>query len=658
MKYRPEIDGLRTVAVVPVILFHAGATLFSGGFVGVDVFFVISGYLITTILIGELETGRFSIINFYERRARRILPALFFVMLCTLPFAWAWMLPNQMKDFSQSLFAVTVFGSNFLFWKTSGYFAAAADEKPFLHTWSLAVEEQYYVLFPIFLFLAWRFGRNRVFWMIAGFAGLSLLISEWGWRNEPKANFFLFPTRAWELFAGSIAAFLIKSHGIRPNNILSGIGLLAILFSIFFYTEATPFPSVYALLPVGGSVLIVLFATRDTLAGRLLSTKPFVGIGLVSYSAYLWHQPLFAFARIRLTEAPSLTLMLFLSVMAVVLAGFSWKYVEQPFRLKAVTSRRLIFQGALVGMVVFIALGLTGNALSPRFEQYWLAKQPENVRETYVVLSRANPELSNWGADEFGNQDLAECRFSARNPTQEVQTRLFACAEKHGPGVLILGDSHAMDLYGVVASRFQDNPFIVGITQGGCRVFDWEPECHYDDTAAFIADHPEVFGKVIFEQAGVFLLQEENGTKGSREMFSRLRLTQPVEHIVPDLEHIGIAVDYVTELSKHVPVLWFLPRAEPHIGTNYVLRNGCEGRYFFREKQLELFDDLERVIAAAVDATGAEQLTWVSQNDLFGFDLSKDYMTCDDIYWSDGDHFSETGEVLFGERLPDDFVAF
>ena len=308
--------------------------------------------------------------------------------------------------------------------------------------------------------------------------------------------------------------------------------------------------------------------------------------------------------------------------------------------------------------MVFVALGVFGAALNPRFEQYWLAKQPENVRDTYVVLARANPALSNWGADEFGRQDLSECRFSARNPIPEVQERLFACAEQYGPGILILGDSHAMDLYGVVASRFEDHPFIVGITQGGCRVFDRDPGCHYDDTAAFVADNPEVFGKVIFEQAGVFLLQEENGTKGSREMFSRLRLTQAVEHIQPDLQHIGIAVDYVTELSKSVPVLWFMPRAEPHIGTNYVLRNGCDGKYFFRDKQYELFEDLERVISTAVDAVGSDQLTWVSQNDLFGFDLTTDYMSCEDIYWSDGDHFSETGEVLFGSRLPDDFVAF
>ena len=220
VKYRAEIDGLRALAVLPVILFHADFELFSGGFVGVDVFFVISGYLITTIIISEMTEGKFSIINFYERRARRILPALFFVMFACIPFAWMWMLPSQMKDFSQSLIAVSLFASNILFWRESGYFDAAAEEKPLLHTWSLAVEEQYYVLFPIFLILAWRFGKNRVFWMIVVIAAISLLLSELGWRKQPAANFYLAPTRAWELFAGSIAAFIVQEQGVQKNNSL------------------------------------------------------------------------------------------------------------------------------------------------------------------------------------------------------------------------------------------------------------------------------------------------------------------------------------------------------------------------------------------------------------------------------------------------------
>ena len=160
MNYRREIDGLRALAVLPVILFHAGFETFSGGFVGVDVFFVISGYLITTIILAELEQGRFSIVNFYERRARRILPALFLVMLVCIPFAWIWLLPSDMKDFSQSLIAVAIFASNILFWRESGYFDTAAELKPLLHTWSLAVEEQYYVLFPLFLMLFWKLGKR------------------------------------------------------------------------------------------------------------------------------------------------------------------------------------------------------------------------------------------------------------------------------------------------------------------------------------------------------------------------------------------------------------------------------------------------------------------------------------------------------------------
>ena len=363
MKYRAEIDGLRALAVVPVILFHAGFELFSGGFVGVDVFFVISGYLITTILIEYIENQRFSIVNFYERRARRILPALFFVMLCCLPLAWMLLLPNQMKDFAQSLVAVSLFASNILFWRESDYFSAAAEDKPLLHTWSLAVEEQYYILFPVFLFLAWRFGKNRVFWMVVVFAAISLALSEWGWRNRPVANFYLAPTRAWELLAGSIAAFIVQKRGVEKNNTLALLGLVAIIFSIFAYDESTPFPSVYALVPVLGVVLLVLYADKDTYAAKLLSTKLFVGVGLISYSAYLWHQPLFAFARVRSLGESSTAELIFLSIITIVLAYFSWRFIERPFRSTApgAFSRKSVFVSALVGFVSFSAVGVYGH---------------------------------------------------------------------------------------------------------------------------------------------------------------------------------------------------------------------------------------------------------------------------------------------------------
>lgn len=419
MKYRPEIDGLRAIAVFPVILFHAGFELFSGGFVGVDVFFVISGYLITTILIDDIEGNRFNIINFYERRARRILPALFFVMLCCIPFALMWMIPSQLKDFSQSLAAVSLFSSNILFWLESGYFDAAAEEKPLLHTWSLAVEEQYYLIFPIFLFIAFRFGKNRVLWTIVILAAISLALSEWGWKNKPAANFYLAPMRAWELFAGSIAAFILQRKGVQTSNTLSLLGLAAIFFSIFSYDENTPFPSVYALVPVTGVVLLVLYAGKETLAAKLLSTKILVGIGLISYSAYLWHQPLFAFARIRSLEAPSEYLMLSLIALSLALAFLSWKFIESPFRDKKSYSRKAIFSASCVFGTLFLSLGLAGQ----------LIKDPSPT---------LNPEtFSNW-------QDTSDCIKNNSIIDTDMNDVFDNCfTEASVDRFILIGDSHA-----------------------------------------------------------------------------------------------------------------------------------------------------------------------------------------------------------------------
>ena len=210
MRYRREIDGLRALAVVPVILFHAGFSTFSGGFVGVDVFFVISGYLITTIIVDELGKGSFTLLNFYERRARRILPALFFVMLFTLPFAWFWMLPPDLKSFSQSLVSVALFASNLFFGLKSGYFDTTTELKPLLHTWSLAVEEQYYILFPVFLMLAWKFGKKWIISMLVMVGIISVLAAQWGSTTYPSYNFFFLPTRGFEILIGALISFIIN----------------------------------------------------------------------------------------------------------------------------------------------------------------------------------------------------------------------------------------------------------------------------------------------------------------------------------------------------------------------------------------------------------------------------------------------------------------
>lgn len=370
MQYRPEIDGLRALAVLPVIFFHAGFSIFSGGYVGVDVFFVISGYLITSILLAEKAHGKFSLVRFYERRARRILPALFVVMLVCLPFAWLWLTPAELRSFADSLVAVPLFSSNLLFWSESGYFDTATELKPLLHTWSLAVEEQYYVFFPLFLMLAWRTGKRAMALMLALIGVASLAGAQWGALNHPHATFYLLPTRSWELALGALVAFQAGSGQPRPpgRRLLAEaaglLGIALIVASILVFDSRTPFPGLYALAPTVGAALVILFAGADTAAGKLLGSRPLVAVGLVSYSAYLWHQPLFAFARLRLFSEPAPLLLGGLVIVVLALAYLTWRGVEQPFRDRERIDAGRVFRFSLAGSALFIGIGVVGHSQS------------------------------------------------------------------------------------------------------------------------------------------------------------------------------------------------------------------------------------------------------------------------------------------------------
>jgi peptidoglycan/LPS O-acetylase OafA/YrhL len=388
MKYRREIDGLRTLAVVPVILFHAGFQTFSGGFVGVDVFLVISGYLITSIIVAEKQTGTFTLAGFYERRARRILPALFVVLLACLPFAWFWLLPVDLRNFSRSLGSVSAFVSNVFFWQSSGYFETAAEFKPLLHTWSLSVEEQYYVLFPLAVMLLWRWGQRRLMVTFALLGLCSLLAAHWGATRQPAATFFLLHTRGWELLIGACLALHHAdttrrelSDGARHAG--SAVGLAMILGAVFAYDKTTPFPSFYALLPTVGTALLIACASPTNAVGRVLGHPWMVGVGLISYSAYLWHQPLFAFARHRTIDEPSKALLASLALLAMMLACLSWRHVETPFRNKQRVGRKDIFVFSAAGSVLFFALGLAGS-----LSQGFPARMPPALSIAGAVLPK------------------------------------------------------------------------------------------------------------------------------------------------------------------------------------------------------------------------------------------------------------------------------
>lgn len=363
MKYRADIDGLRTLAVLPVVLFHSGLVLFSGGFVGVDIFFVISGFLITSIIRDDIEAGRFSILKFYERRARRILPALMFMTVLTSIFIYILFLPNYLIDFAKSMLSMALFVSNMYFWKFSGYFDSSAQLRPFLHTWSLSVEEQFYIFMPVAMLLLYRFRSSvrMTIFILAAVASLALSIL--ATSVAPTANFFLLPTRSWELLCGALLAIGRPAHPKSPMlvNALALLGLAGVLVPVFVYTESTPFPGFAALPPcLGAALLIYTGQDSNSFIGRILSTAPFVGIGRISYSLYLAHWPVVVILRYVTLREPTLMDATVIIVLSFALAVFSWRYVERPFRTpELVKSRGAVFSwsAASLGFLCLVSVG-------------------------------------------------------------------------------------------------------------------------------------------------------------------------------------------------------------------------------------------------------------------------------------------------------------
>ncbi len=338
IKYRAEIDGLRALAVIPVIFFHAGFSFFSGGFVGVDVFFVISGYLITTIIIKELNNNTFSIKRFYERRARRILPALLLVILISSIISFVFLTRSELASYFKSVIATLLFFSNFYFYKTTPYFRSESDLEPLLHTWSLSIEEQFYIIFPILLLLFHNFFKKYIFLMlIFGFVASLFICQFLALYTSGILNFYFTFSRAWELALGAICAHILiyknLSYSSLIKNLLSTIGIILIVFSIFFFSRQTVFPSFYTLVPTVGTSLIILFADRDTFINKILSIKFLVSIGLISYSLYLWHQPLLAFGRIFFDDLSTFK-KLILIFLSVLMSIFSYFFIEKIFRDK------------------------------------------------------------------------------------------------------------------------------------------------------------------------------------------------------------------------------------------------------------------------------------------------------------------------------------
>ena len=460
IKYRPDIDGLRGVAVLLVLLFHAGLPYITGGFVGVDIFFVISGYLITAIIVKDVNSNQFSFVNFYERRIRRILPAFYVVALFTLIGGWIILLPADFLNASKSLLAALFFSGNIYFWRTTDYFSDSSDYQPFLHTWSLGVEEQFYFFFPVLLLYCLHHRRLLTTILALTFSA-SLILSVYATEAMPWAAYYLLPTRAWQLMAGAvIALYTIRLPENKPLiGVLSLFALMLIFAPAFIYTKLTPFPGIAAIAPTLGAVLAILIGSQSqSLIHKILANKLLVAIGLISYSLYLWHWPIFAFIRnyhadVHLDWQSSILGIL----LSFICAYLSWRFVERPFRNKTQFNRMKMFAVAGVSSLGVLALGaviVLNQGLPHRFDQRIVqlyemtAKEmlrdrclnltPEQIKQNQVCLlnenSQSKPVFALWGDSHAASIRNAMGSYATQHNMQGVFLGHVGCGPY--PGVI------------------------------------------------------------------------------------------------------------------------------------------------------------------------------------------------------------------------------
>jgi peptidoglycan/LPS O-acetylase OafA/YrhL len=437
MQYRNEINGLRAIAVMSVVLFHLGFSFLPGGFLGVDIFFVISGYLITSIILFDKKHNQFSVLTFYLKRLRRILPALYAMLVFSTVLAYLTLSPNDGRDYYQSLVATILFNSNTLFYlEHSNYFGLTAEYKPLLHTWSLGVEEQFYLFYPLLLLalFALKTPKAVLLW-VAALGLLSFAVMLWGYSYDASAAFYLLPARSWELLLGGAVALCLYLRG--GNTFTSSVaqygslfGFLLIIYTITLYDLSVHSIGFFLLVSTAGTALLILFISPRTLIGKLLCNKTFVFIGLISYSLYLWHQPIIAFYRyfvLRPLTQQDAILVLFGMFVAGVL---SWRFIEQPFRDKLKISQPLFMTLLCAFSVGLVFVGIQGH-LSWGFKDSKLTKIPAERRYIYV------------------DHEMEAKRKADMAGLVEIKNE----SKQAFPKILILGDSVSHDLWLAVRSE-------------------------------------------------------------------------------------------------------------------------------------------------------------------------------------------------------------
>lgn len=470
----------------------------------------------------------------------------------------------------------------------------------------------------------------------------SLALSEVLSEYIPSANFYLIPSRTWELMAGSLCAILQVTHGKpRSSQLLSALGLTMVLAAIIGFDSNIPFPSFYSLVPVGGTVLIILFSAPSNFIGKLLSMRVPVTIGLLSYSAYLWHQPLFAFARIYEGREPPQEVMAGLAVLTLGLAYLSWRFVELPFRRNTDWPRAQVVFGAAIVSAILFSVG-AGLSISNIQRDSFLARLDPSSQFILEMMEVGTAERKRKIAPE------GICRFDASNNSDLERVQMEKCAAIYGPGTIILGDSHSADVYRGIASA-SDSPFIVYFDQQECRPHIEKSPCRNSALMNFLVREQNAghIGQAVYVQAGFWLIVDKNGKMRARDLFYKGDLGGAL----PDPVRIQRVLDTLSTFPDDLNIVWLGPRIEPHIQLERYLGFHCSdiaSQDLLPAEHIALFEQLDKAITFMSKKANAK---YRSGQKLVSFDPKVDLISCDEIFWSDTDHWSKHGQRRFGNRI-------
>lgn len=615
LRYRADLDGLRAIAVLSVVLYHLGVDRVSGGYVGVDIFFVLSGFLITQVIASDLYKDRFSFLNFYERRVRRIAPALIVVCAATTAAAFVILMPDELKYYAPRLIAALFSVSNIVFAHAS-YFSPKAGTQPLLHTWSLGVEEQFYILFPIILVAAYTYRRQHIgaiFWTLLL---VSLAVSAVLVETDPRQAFFGIHARAWELLLGSVIAlgFVPAAHTKGQREVAGVLGVLAIAAAVFLYSDDTPFPGLAALLPCLGAALVIWSGGGDTVVARALSVRPVVFIGLISYSLYLWHWPLIVYARLLIVRPFTPLEQTLLAAAAFALAILSWRYVETPFRRRDARGfgQKTVFFGAASGLsaLTLLAIAVLG------FKGF-----PQRFGPDVIALASASEDKS---------PVRKKCHYEQFPKQPYAKSCVLGAAAD--PKVIVYGDSHGAELSFALASRLKErNESLRELTASACSP---GVDATFPNRAECAAYNERVMAQLKTVPPATIVIASNASTWARRDDTAFKRGLKETMHA---LRAAGHSVVYLGPAPNHLSEI-------PMPGT--LARNAQFGRapgsYLF-DPDVARYEALDRSLRDIANSEGAQ---YVSLFSLFCSERGCRGYVDGNVMFMDDDHISVSGEKM------------